>query len=102
MTFIYSDPNSSPTAIPDVEVFRIADEDISNWADQMNIPEDETIGWYYWSRCPNCTPDTPPVGPYATEAEAIAAVHSVDQRWSQYRRNRSRRAFALQRLRQNK
>ena len=76
MTFIYSDPEreTDPHSMPDVEVFHIADADISNWADQMNISEEDAIGWYYWYCFLGCLPDSDPVGPYDTEAEAIEAV----------------------------
>jgi hypothetical protein len=33
-----------------------------------------TGGWYYWYCFPGCLPDSEPFGPYATEAEAVAAA----------------------------
>ena len=29
-------------------------------------------GWFYWSCFPGCLPDGDPIGPFATEAEALA------------------------------
>jgi hypothetical protein len=29
-------------------------------------------GWYWWSCFPGCLPDSEPMGPFETEAEAIA------------------------------
>jgi hypothetical protein len=50
-------------ALPDVEVFYGCPDDIGIDAEQ---------GWYYWYCFPGCLPDSDPVGPFATEAEALA------------------------------
>lgn len=31
-------------------------------------------GWYYWYCFPGCRPDTEPIGPFESEAEAEAAI----------------------------
>lgn len=79
----YSDPKreNDPNALPDIEVFFVsvadaaqaridaskaecADDDVAHW---------ETVsGWYWWPCFPGCLPDGDPVGPFATEAEALA------------------------------
>ena len=73
MTQAYSDPSreSDPHALPDLEVFQeyggVRDCD-------MNEP-----GWFYWYCFPGCLPDSEPVGPFASEAEAIAAAQEECQ-----------------------
>ena len=65
----YSDPKreSEPHALPDVEVF---------WAQYV---WSETPGYYYWFCYPGCLPDSDPIGPFETEAEALAdARESVE------------------------
>lgn len=46
-----------------------------NW-DSLNLPDDTTpadrVGFYWWPCFAGCLPDSEPVGPFATEAEAIA------------------------------
>ena len=63
----YSDPKraNSPTALPDVEIFYVEDgfADIRRTCDP---------GWYYWACFPGCLPDGDPIGPFATEDEALA------------------------------
>ncbi len=34
-------------------------------------------GWFYWFCFPGCLPDSEPNGPYATEAEALAAAQEA-------------------------
>jgi hypothetical protein len=95
----YSDPSreSDPYALPDVETFQLTarevaerDEDLiheylkkfplatvnSRDHDKMidAIIEDHGIegGWFYWYCLPGCMPDSEPIGPYKTEAEAVA------------------------------
>lgn len=60
----YTDPKraSDPTALPDLETF---------YAAQPAHPVAED-GWYYWFCLPGCLPDSEPIGPFATEAEALA------------------------------
>jgi hypothetical protein len=40
------------------------------WRDDHGAPME--AGWYWWACFPGCLPDSDPVGPFATEAEAIA------------------------------
>ena len=73
----YSDPTRSnePHSLPDVEVFYIGPGGTPavNFTDWDN-PEDSAPenGWYWWNCFPGCLPDSEPMGPFATEAEAIA------------------------------
>ena len=100
---VYSDPSreSDAYALPDVEVFQLTAEEIAE-QDEDSIHEfmrrhefrlasmnsrvrdamidamiDElgiTGGWFYWFCFPGCMPDSPPIGPYATAAEARQAA----------------------------
>lgn len=69
----YSDPTreSDPHALPDIEVFWAYD---GQWIelDDFADPVPSLPGWYWWSCFPGCLPDSEPVGPFATEAEALA------------------------------
>ena len=64
----YSDPTRAddPHALPDIEVFyRTATAcQVDGW--------DTGEGWYWWACFPGCLPDGEPMGPFATEADAIA------------------------------
>jgi hypothetical protein len=42
-------------------------------ADQVTVDE---IGWYWWPCFPGCLPESDPIGPFATEAEAIADANA--------------------------
>lgn len=70
----YSDPRreSDPFALPNVEVFHVAEGEMQS-AD-MDAEDGEMLpaGWYYWFCFPGCMPDSDPSGPFATEAEALA------------------------------
>jgi len=75
MTQAYSDPKraSDPYALPDVEIFfhdgkRWAEDDV--WADDDGEPLPQ--GWYWWPCFPGCLPDGEPIGPFETEADALA------------------------------
>ncbi len=35
-------------------------------------------GWYWWSCCPGCLPDSEPVGPFDSESEALSDAVEVD------------------------
>jgi len=84
----YSKPEraSDPHALPDVEVFHVSAQDFADagpdtWhAERLTTLEyrptacEELAGWYWQACFPGCLPDGEPQGPYATEAEAIAAV----------------------------
>lgn len=66
MSQVYSNPKreSDPYSLPDVETFYVSQDDTEY------VPFE--IGWY-WQFCfPGCLPDSDPVGPFDTEAEAIA------------------------------
>lgn len=83
----YSDPKreNDPHALPDVEVFHVgpstpadecpgcqAEADDNGPADDQDEHDDSHAG-YYWQACfPGCLPDSDPVGPFPTEAEALA------------------------------
>ncbi len=73
MTQAYFDPTreSDPHALPDCEVF---------YADDLTNEEGEPMGaGWYWQACfPGCMPDSHPVGPYDTEAEALADAQDID------------------------
>jgi hypothetical protein len=67
----YSDPSreSNPTALPDIEVFEI---DHGNTVVVNDEGEPFPPGWYWWSCFPGCLPDGEALGPFDTEAEALA------------------------------
>ncbi len=77
MSQAYSDPKRAddPYALPDVETFYV-NEDQARAA--RREPDHEVngsateAGWYYWFCFPGCLPDTDPIGPFASEDEAIA------------------------------
>jgi hypothetical protein len=64
MAQIYSDPKRAP------HVFDVTYTE----AEEMGLTYDDdhrpAPGWYYWPNMPN--DGTPPIGPFPTEAEAIA------------------------------
>ena len=85
MTQFYLDPSreSDPYALPDAEVFYIDKGGLhyakqsgdvtapgSTWFDGEGQPTEP--GWFWWSCFPGCLPDGDPVGPFDTEALAIA------------------------------
>lgn len=73
MSYIYSDPGRAldPHALPDVEVF---------YATAAECIEFGTgAGWYYWFCFPGCLPDSDPIGPFETEASAVAAAQEDSQ-----------------------
>ena len=73
MAQAYSDPRrvGDPHALPDVEVFYL-----HNLPNADLIREGYAPGWYWWSCFPGCLPDGDPIGPFATEAEALADAQS--------------------------
>lgn len=74
MTQVYSDPSreSDPHALPDVEVFYFDGVYPMIMLDDI---DDVGIAGYYYQFCfPGCLPDSDPVGPFATAAEATAAA----------------------------
>jgi len=90
MAQAYSDPKreSDPHALPDVEVFYVSAEEFAcaengTWMAEATIelqPEPHSnltdctplAGWYWWSCFPGCLPDSDPMGPFATEEEALS------------------------------
>ena len=84
MAQAYSDPTRAahPHALPDVEVFHMSRADMelgTIWESQDDPGEfwAET-GWYWWTCFPGCMPDGPPVGPFETEALALADSQDLD------------------------
>ena len=77
MTQVYSDPSreTETYALPNIEVFWHAGQD-SQETDDFAGPVEQ--GWYWWPCFPGCLPDGDPVGPFATEAEAIADAQDID------------------------
>lgn len=94
MTQAYSDPRreDDPHALPDIEIFEAQVMECSECG--LQSPDfDETEGdkcyefgcdgriqqaqpvrdgWWWWSCFPGCLPDGDPIGPFDTEAEALA------------------------------
>lgn len=72
----YSDPSraSDPHALPDVEVFYVTAADVvaSGWVAPEDASPEDDEGWYWWPCFPGCLSDGDPVGPFATEADALA------------------------------
>ena len=84
MTMFYSNPSreSAPHALPDCEAFEVSERAMQRHRRQ-HPGEDgpcgiTSAGWYWWPCFPGCMPDGDPVGPFATEAEAIADAQEVD------------------------
>ena len=103
----YSNPErgDDPHALPDVEVFQLTatevaamDEDLiyeymkrrefrlasmnSRDRDAMldAIVEEQGIegGWFWWTCLPGCLPDSEPMGPFKTYAEALADAQDTE------------------------
>lgn len=66
----YSDPTrkTDAYALPDVEIFY----DPEGFSFDDMDTETSGPGWYWWSCFPGCLPDSDPIGPFTTEAEALA------------------------------
>lgn len=86
----YSDPKraSEPTALPNVETFLAAVVACAN-CDNTNAVTDypgtcacgatlttedrvSADAWWWWSCFPGCLPDSEPIGPFDSEADALA------------------------------
>lgn len=102
MTQAYSDPSREDDAyaLPDVEVFYLTAEEAAEQVDEDTLyeylklyplatinsrdrqrmldamieAEDIRGGWFYWYCFPGCLPDSEPMGPFDTEAEALKAA----------------------------
>jgi len=77
MTQAYSNParESDPYSLPDVETFYLGDDDAHENSERAAFGTDDeplAVGWYWWSCMPGCLPDSEPIGPFETEAEALA------------------------------
>lgn len=91
MSQAYSDPRraSDPHALPDVETFYVGPPMHSEFAPSiryafksrdytqgdptLSVPAEQWESGWYWQPCfPGCLPDGEPIGPFATEAEALA------------------------------
>lgn len=84
----YSNPKRArdPHALPDVETFEAVEATCRDCgttfpADaetpcpecgRVTLKRYDGLGWYWWACSPGCLPDGEPVGPFATEAEALA------------------------------
>lgn len=84
----YSDPKreSDPHALPDLEVFEIwartpydecprccdAIEYGDGFVPSFDAHKADHVGFYWQSCSPGCLPDSDPIGPFETEAEALA------------------------------
>jgi len=86
----YSDPSraSDPYALPDVETFQAAVLECDECGAETTIPTTTStyadcpecgelgitnnVAWW-WQPCfPGCLPDSDPIGPFASEADALA------------------------------
>ena len=90
MTQAYSDParESDTRSLPDIEVFHRTQRDFIRadadscdgiqLADAMEFGSDRftesaaLAGWYWWCCFPGCMPEGDPMGPFSTEALALA------------------------------
>ena len=101
MSQAYSDPTreDDPHALPNIETLELTALEVAEMEEDliweymrrheyrlasMNgkvreamldaIVDEEQItgGWYWWSCFPGCLPDSEPMGPFQTEAEALA------------------------------
>ena len=87
----YSNPEreSEPYALPDVETWQAQYDDCPECGALVltteessvacpecgrlfHIPNDKPSGWFYWFCFPGCLPASEPIGPFDTEAEALA------------------------------
>ena len=78
MAQVYSDTSRADDkwSLPDAEVFhRELWENTPNtiFFDDIHL-EPFPAGFYYWYCLPGCLPDSSPIGPFETEAEAIEAL----------------------------
>lgn len=74
MAQAYSDPSreSDPYALPDIEVFYFDGE--HQVGDCWGV---NPAGFYWWACFPGCMPDGDPIGPFDTEAEALADAQNT-------------------------
>ena len=76
MSQAYSDPTRADEqyALPDLEAFYNYGPGSPFWNGGADMAE----GRYYWFCFPGCLPDSDPVGPFGTEAEALADAQEID------------------------
>ena len=74
MSQAYSNPKraSDPYALPDIEVFELTKAEARERNSGMDVEDRYEPGWYWHSCFPGCLPDGDPMGPFATEDEALA------------------------------
>lgn len=84
----YSDPTRADDtyALPNIETFYLSPGEIEAYELRTNDDDDDDDGeplepGWYWHACfPGCLPDGEPMGPFATEAEAVAdAQEGMDE-----------------------
>ena len=73
MSYHYTDKTreTEPTALPDVEVFYMTDEQALEALTHSSYGFDAEAGHYYAHGSPGCLWDSDPVGPFDTEEEAL-------------------------------
>ena len=69
MTQHYSNPARTADAysLPDIETFQV--DAYAPHFDEHGDPLE--AGWYWWACFPGCLPDSPPHGPFDSEAAAL-------------------------------
>jgi hypothetical protein len=74
MSQAYSDPSRAddPYALPNVEVFQIFTMEGQETGEDGEDGEPLIPGWYWQACFPGCLPDGEPIGPFASETEALA------------------------------
>jgi hypothetical protein len=107
MTYHYSNPEreGDDFALPDIEVFQLTAHEVAAMDEDavfefmqrpeyrlagFNGPAREAMleaiveeygikgGWFWWSCFPGCLPDSSPMGPFASHAEALKDAQDVD------------------------
>ena len=68
-----------PHALPDAETFYFDGEGRSMPCMVDGDGAVAELGWYYWACFPGCLPDGDPIGPFDTEADAIADAQEMVQ-----------------------
>ena len=59
---------------PRTETFHATREDLKEWSEELGLEDPLSEGWYFWVCEPGCLPDSPPEGPYPSEAKADEAA----------------------------
>ena len=72
----YSNPKreNDPHSLPDVEVFYLTTAEAIERTEDSG--DDYEAGWYWHSCLPGCLPDSEPMGPFATQTEALTDAQS--------------------------